>query len=249
MTGRITAIMMLACAGCIAVAQSAVAERIEAGTRAIFRVGDEVRWSAGLHGGFDRREFDAAAGRRRYDLRRLRMRLGLDALQVADLWAEAGAVDVRLDEQGGRDLGNEWALGTDLHVFESVIVSSPVVGRVEWIGVSLTGSYRRSNIGLDGNATLDWREQRGGAVVRYGRQERGPEDLMRAAAVTGQVIRAGLIATRVRGEHGGMRITDSNNTGLLLGADLLWRSGWVARIETLLMGTENEVQLAVSRFF
>lgn len=249
MTGRKTAIMMLACAGCMAAAQPAAAERIEAGTRAVFRVGDEVRWSAGLHGGFDRREFDAAAGRRRYDLRRLRVRLGLDMLQVAELWAEAGAVDVRLDEQGRRDLGNEWALGTDLHVFESVIVASPVLGRVEWIGLSLTGSYRRSNVGIADDETLDWRERRGGAVVRYGRHERDPEDLMRSPVVTGQVIRAGLIATRVHGAHGGARITDSNNTGLLLGADLLWRSGWVARIETLLMGSENEVQLAVSRFF
>ena len=245
MTGK--TIVVLGCLYASASGLSAYGQRFEPGSPALFQGSTRIGWGAGLFGGWDRRRFSDGEDSLRLDLQRIRVRFSVDALPGTDLWVEGGATECQVSDLT-KDWGTEWALGADLYVFEHPIRSSPVTGRREWIGLNLTGSTRRTRVDYD-DTDLQWREWRMGAVARYGRKE-DPETALRLFSTMGQSFRVGLVRSRVRGEYGPDRLRQSSRLGFLLGADVLWPSDWVMRMEALAVGSGNqELTLAVSRYF
>ncbi|MDZ4200062.1 MAG: hypothetical protein U1E27_12355 [Kiritimatiellia bacterium] len=198
---------------------------------------------------WDRRVFRIGSGEELDRLfRRVTVFAGFPVLPFARVLAEAGWVQSETDQGVKGDAGLSLGLRAEVSLAEIVFRDSPVVGRKEFVGLSLETGFRRSETDL-ADTEFNWTEWTFLPLVRYEINRRG-EFLGVAGEPTGMAIRFGLPFSMVRGDLSGRTAKERRNFGMHLGADYRWPSNWTTQFRAnLYAAKDRDLSLGVAYHF
>lgn len=214
---------------------------------ALISIQGDVGWNMGLQLQNGRREWVDGAQTLSADTRKLGVRGGVRLAKIMHIWGEVGVMEAEFTEEKG-DGGLAWGVGGGLSIIEYVIRQSPVLGKQEVIALEVEASYRRSESGFD-KQDLKWNDTRIAPLFVY-RVDQRSAVLWRPYQPTGYVWRMGPLYNRTDGSFGEMDLEEKNEFGALVGVDVRFHSGWMARLEMQwLDSSDREWTLGVHRYF
>ena len=236
--------------------------RLEPTSGALFTVGEQSGWQAGLRLGRGRREFalepeaaDADGSVEdvlEVDVEVLLFRAGLTPLPFLNLWAEAGTTrveqrtDDRGDDRGGTGLA--WGGGATLRLLDLPLETSPVIGLQKAFSLGVDVSYRSRESNFD-DRDFQWNDIRVYGRASYLHNRTGDVRWF-TYEPDGVAVHGGPVYVSSEGDYGETSIEERRDFGLRLQFDLLWSSGWTAGLDgTFLGGDERAYSLRLMRNF
>ena len=228
------ALLIVCCAACGASAQGRMGQPAEA----LVTLERSPGWTVGIRHQIGRRDFRADSTDLDVDIVHTVGKLGYSVLPFLRAEVEVGycrAEQVEMGIDGER--GVEWSGRVCANLLEHVLQASPVVGKQHYVNFGVTAAYTQSESNFR-EIDFSWSEILVTPTLTYV-ADRGPVPAGLIYEPTGAALRSGLSFSGVDGDYGNEVVEGARDFGVLLGADVRWSSGWLARLDCTFFGKRD----------
>lgn len=175
------------------------------------------------------------------DKTRYTAELAVDVLPFMGIFAEAGVVQAKLDNNNiDGSYGFTWGLGVDFNLLEFLISESPVIGKKQWLQLRVHAKVESSESNMPG-ADFSWYEYKVIPSIIYNNNLKTKVNInsTQPMAVATEI---GLIFSKVDGkaepfDAENIDFSETDNIGILLGVAFLGKNDWICRVNGELYGS------------